>query len=83
MSQIGRITWSDPGCCDPKHFHRSVADRRECLSTPRISIYNGAGAFVTLIDHREDIEFLDAIVLAALRQVSEEQRRRRKACVSN
>lgn len=79
MNPIGRITWSDPGCCEPAHHHRSVADRRICKSFPRIAIYNGSGDFVTLIDHPEDLSFMSGIIIAALRQISGNQRKRKSA----
>lgn len=77
MNAIGRITWSDPGCLIREHHHRSVAERRICLSTPRIAIYDGRGDFVTLIDHPEDRDFLSGVIIAALKQISGEQLRRK------
>lgn len=79
MNPIGRITWSDPGCLDANHRHRSVAERRECVSTPRIAIYDGRGDFVTLIDHPEDLLYMYGVVITALKQISVEQARRKPA----
>lgn len=75
MNPIGRITWS-AHCSEREHGHTSTAERWACRSTPRITIYDPSGEFVTMIDHPDDFDFMTGIVIAALKQVSVNQRER-------